>query len=452
MKRNIQTLITNAGYEKSNSRFIDILKFAGRMAKAGESDAAILAGVQANFGPPPEKMQYRAKPLPFVMYGEPGVDFERGAVAQMRDAMSLPVATAGAMMPDAHPGYALPIGGVIALENAVSPSFVGYDIACRMTLTILDLSPADFMAERLALAEAMRAVSSFGKGAGFEGREQRDHPVMDDPLWNELPPLKSLKPLAARQLGSSGGGNHFFDALVGEVVKDTGWLSLPKGTQFVALMTHSGSRGTGHKLATHYVGLAERETRAIARGVPKGYEWLSTLSEAGQEYLAVMELMGRYAQANHHLIHDLFLQRTGLSQLGRWENHHNFAWVEGSQVIHRKGATPAGLGQVGIIPGSSGTASYIVEGLGDPASLNSSSHGAGRPFSRSEAKRRHDPAFVADWMRVHDILTFGLAPDEALTAYKDIDRVMALQTDLVKPVARLLPKVVIMGGQSDDGD
>jgi tRNA-splicing ligase RtcB len=275
---------------------------------------------------------------------------------------------------------------------------------------------------------------------------------MDDPLWRELPHLKPMHSLAGQQLGSSGGGNHFFDALVGEVIEPTNWLPLRPGQEFVALMTHSGSRGAGHKLATHYAGLAERETAAVARGIPKGYEWLSTLSEAGQEYLAVMELMGRYAQANHHLIHDHFLRRTGLTGLARYENHHNFAWVEGSQVVHRKGATPAALGQVGIIPGSSGTASYLVEGLGNPASLNSSSHGAGRPYSRSEAKRRHDPVFVAEWMKAQDILTFGLAPDEALTAYKDIERVMALQQELVRPVARMLPKVVIMGGASDDGD
>lgn len=177
-KRNVQKLIVSAGYEKSNSRWIEMLKFAGRMAKAGKSDAEILAGVKANFGPPPEKMQYRAKPGHVAMYGEPGVDFEYGAVEQMQQAMRLPVTVAGAMMPDAHPGYALPIGGVIALENAVSPSFVGYDIACRMTLSILDLSPADFFAQRESLAADMQAVSSFGKGAGFGDGDRRDHPVM----------------------------------------------------------------------------------------------------------------------------------------------------------------------------------------------------------------------------------------------------------------------------------
>jgi tRNA-splicing ligase RtcB len=299
----------------------------------------------------------------------------------------------------------------------------------------------------------MQAVSSFGQGSGFQGSQRRDHAVMAEPLWNELPHLRQLKPLAGQQLGSSGGGNHFFDALIGEVTAAAEWLPLAVGQRFAAIMTHSGSRGTGHKLATHYVKLAEQETGRLARGIPKGYEWLDTGSDAGREYLQVMALMGRYAQANHHLIHDLFLQRSGLNGLARYENHHNFAWSRpDGTVVHRKGATPAGKGQVGIIPGSSGTPSYLVEGLGEPASLESSSHGAGRPFSRTEAKRRHDDPLFRQWMAEHDILHIGVSPDETLLAYKDIERVMALQTDLVRPVARLLPTVVIMGGAADDGD
>jgi tRNA-splicing ligase RtcB len=357
------------------------------------------------------------------------------------------------MMPDAHVGYGMPIGGVAALDHAVSPGFVGYDIACRMTLTILDMSPDEFMAHREQIAGDMRAVSSFGKGAGFSGKERRTHPVMDDPLWKELPHMKKLRPLAWQQLGSSGGGNHFFDAVIGEVVDKADWLPLEVGEPFVAIITHSGSRGTGYKLAKHYVKLAKQETQRIAKGVPSGYEWLDTTADAGREYLAVMGLMGRYAQANHHLIHQHFLKRARVGMLARYENHHNYAWVQpDGKIIHRKGATPAEKGVAAIIPGTSGTPSYLVEGLGNKESLESSSHGAGRPFSRTEAKRRHDEAFVREWMKEQDILTFGLAPDESFMAYKDIDHVMALQTDLVRTVARMWPKVVIMGGRSDDGD
>ncbi len=246
-------------------------------------------------------------------------------------------------------------------------------------------------------------------------------------------------------------------------------MPLPVGTEFTALLSHSGSRGVGHKMATHYSNLAQHRTNFIARGIPKTYSWLSIDNDAGREYLAVMRLMGRYAQANHHLIHAHFLQRSGLSALPvignevnlphlgpRFtviENHHNFAWVEDDLVIHRKGATPAGKGVAGLIPGSSGTQSYLVNGLGNPDSLESSSHGAGRPFSRSEAKRRHDSAFVKDWMSQHDILSNGIAPDETLMAYKDIETVIGLQKGvLVDIVAEMFPVAVRMGGHSDDGD
>jgi len=395
----------------------------------------------------------RDKALPFAMYGDPGIDVDYGAVEQMRKVMRLPVTVDGAMMPDAHLGYAMPIGGVAALDNAVSPSFVGYDIACRVTMTVLDIAPAEFMRHRRQIADDMRAVSSFGRGSDFTGQERRTHPVMDDPLWKELRHVKQLHSLAWRQLGSSGGGNHFFDAVIGQVVEEAAWLPFHVGDNFVAIITHSGSRGAGYKLATHYVKMAKQENQHIARGIPSGYEWLDTSTDAGREYLKVMELMGRYAQANHHLIHQHFLKRSRLERIAQYENHHNFAWVQpDGQIIHRKGATPAAKGAPGIIPGTSGTASYLVEGLGAKESLESSAHGAGRPFSRTEAKRRHDGAFVQKWMQAHDILSFGVEADETLLAYKDIDHVMALQTDLVRPVARMHPKVVIMGGKSDDGD
>lgn len=391
--------------------------------------------------------------VPIKYFGQPGIDFEQGVVDQIVKAASLPVAVRAAVMPDGHIGYALPIGGVIALDNAVSPSFVGYDIACRMTLSILDLTPAEFFRMRYDIAAAMKGVTSFGVGSGFKGKERRDHPVMSDPLWKEIPALKSLRDLAHDQLGSSGGGNHFFDALIGEVLTETDWMPLPVGAKFVAVMTHSGSRGTGHHLATYFQSLAVDETHRLFSGVPPGYEWLSLDHEAGKAYWSVMELMGRYAQANHHLIHDLFLMHAGLQQIARWENHHNFAFLEDGLIIHRKGATPAEKGRIGIIPGSSGTASYLVEGLGNPESLNSSSHGAGRPRSRSESRRKHDEGAFRRRMKEMDILSFGVEPDETFMAYKDIERVMTLQDGtLVRKIARMIPSIVVMGGRSDDGD
>jgi tRNA-splicing ligase RtcB len=208
-------------------------------------------------------------------------------------------------------------------------------------------------------------------------------------------------------------------------------------------------------MATHYQKLAVDQTRGLFTGIPKEYEWLNAQSDAGREYWQVMQLMGRYAQANHHLLHDSFLKKTGIGSLGRIENHHNFAWVEGlnGMIIHRKGATPAAIEEAGIIPGSSGTASFLTEGLGNADSLNSSSHGAGRPFSRTEAKKRHDEeAFRKEW-KDSDRLYANVAADETYQAYKDIERVISIQDgELIRVVARMMPEIVIMGGKADDGD
>jgi len=391
-------------------------------------------------------LTYRDKPKDYKIFGIPGVDFEYEALEQMNKVMSIPVSLEGAVMPDAHVGYGMPIGGVAALKDAVSPNFVGYDIACRMTLTILDIDIPELLKNRELIAGHMLASSSFGVGSISNRRT--DHPVMYSPLWKELSHLKELQSLAEEQLGTSGSGNHFFNAMIGQVVNEADWLPLNVGDKFVAIMTHSGSRGVGHKLATHYIKLAKQETKAIAKGIPRDYEWLDIRKDSGREYLKVMSLMGEYAEANHQIIHDSFLKKSGLKQIVRYQNHHNFAW-EGPNgiVIHRKGATPAQLGQIGIIPGSSGTASYLVEGRGEVTGLCSSSHGAGRKFSRNEAKAKYKKHIVDAHMKDYDILGIGINKDETLMAYKDIEHVMDLQKDLVSPVARMLPKVVIMAGK-----
>jgi tRNA-splicing ligase RtcB len=402
----------------------------------------------------PNPPAYKPEKMASIAYfGEVGIDFDQKVVDQIQTAASLPVAVHAAVMPDGHVGYALPIGGVVALEDAVSPSFVGYDIACRMTLSLLDLPPRELLDNRTKIASDMSAVTSFGLGSGFHGKDRRTHAVMEDALWEHIPALKDLKSKAWEQLGSSGGGNHFFDALIGEVIAPADWMPLPVGAKFVAVMTHSGSRGTGHNLARHYLRLAEAETHRKYPGIPAGYEWLSLSGQTGQEYWQVMQLMGRYAQANHHLIHDYFLRYSRLTQIARWENHHNFAFIENGLVVHRKGATPADKGRMGIIPGSSGTPSYLVEGLGNPKSMNSSSHGAGRMRSRSESKRIHNQQAYREHMHQKDILAIGVTPDETFMAYKDIEHVMSLQEGvLVRSIARLQPVIVVMGGQSDDGD
>lgn len=182
------------------------------------------------------------------------------------------------------------------------------------------------------------------------------------------------------------------------------------------------------------------------------YEWLSLDSEAGQEYWHLMHLAGDYAQANHEVIHATFARRTGLKALHVVQNHHNFAWQHGDSVIHRKGATPAEQGTRSIIPGSMGTASYVVEGLGHAEALWSASHGAGRVGSRSDVKQRVSMAEAKQWLAERNILVDGLSVDESPQAYKDIERVMELQVEanLVRTIARMYPIAVIMAGEKGD--
>src|SRR5699024_11606976 len=163
------------------------------------------------------------------------------------------------------------------------------------------------------------------------------------------------KEKADRQLGSSGSGNHFADLMTGKVRKKKEWHPYEKGAEFVALVTHSGSRGTGHKLATHFKKIAEVHTQRISEGISKSYAWLGLDSEAGQEYWQAMQLMGDYARANHELIHNHFREETGVELMDSYENHHNFAWkrkIDGEiWIIHRKGVTSLGKGEVWMIIG-----------------------------------------------------------------------------------------------------
>jgi len=394
-----------------------------------------------------------------TVYGEIGRDIDREAYDQLEKACSLPVSISGALLPDAHVGYALPMGGVAALDNAVSPAFVGFDIACRMKMSILDIKPDEFEEARELMAKILEGVTSFGVGSDFSDGK-RDHPVMDDLRWNEIDKARELKSKAAKQLGSSGGGNHFADLMTGTVTQEKEWLPVKKGDQFVALITHSGSRGTGYQIASHYKNIAEKKTQQQHKGISKNYAWLSLDDEAGAEYWEAMQLMGEYASANHELVHKHFAKGADVRLLAEYENHHNFAWKKIGKngermVIHRKGATPAEKGVVGIIPGSMGTPSYLVEGLGNEKSLWSSAHGAGRISSRTQAKKNHDEKAYREFLKEKDILTIGVAKDETYQCYKDIGRVMSLQEGkLVDTVAEMNPRVVVMAGgrRSDDGD
>lgn len=257
--------------------------------------------------------------------------------------------------------------------------------------------------------------------------------------------ISSFTAVAEQQLGTSGAGNHFANIAVGVVLDPAALPGVP--TYFCALLTHSGSRGVGYKIATYYSKLAAQETAKIA-SVPARYEWLAVDSEGGQQYLHAMELAGDFARANHEVIHARFAQQVGLTPVTVIENHHNYAFAEHGVMVHRKGATPAGAGVLGVIPGNMADASYIVRGLGNPESLSSASHGAGRWASRTHAKRTIQLKDVHAYLAERDVLVDGVALDESPQAYKDIERVIALQVEagLIAPVARLTPIAVRMAG------
>jgi tRNA-splicing ligase RtcB len=385
----------------------------------------------------------RKSDAPYQIWGD---NLEATALQQMKNACKLPVAVSGALMPDAHVGYGLPIGGVLATREAVIPYAVGVDIACRMKMTVLDLPVSALSDDQTRLTRAIERETRFGMGAAFQSRRQHD--VMDAD-WQATSVTSGLKDRAWAQLGTSGSGNHFVE--FGQLTVFDEGAGLPPGEYF-ALLSHSGSRGTGAQIAQHYSRLA-RELHPELPQELSHLAWLDLSTEAGEEYWAAMELMGRYAAANHALIHAHIARALGVEVRLDIENHHNFAWRErhrlpdGSEVeviVHRKGATPAGAGVLGVIPGSMGTPGYVVRGKGVAASLNSAAHGAGRRMSRTKAKELFSWDTAQRFLRERGVTLLSAGLDEVPMAYKDIDEVMAAQRDLVEPLARFDPRLVKM--------
>ena len=370
-----------------------------------------------------------------------GADLEVESVNQMKNAVKLPVAVRGALMPDAHLGYGLPIGGVLATRNVVIPYAVGVDIACRMKMTVLDLPASVLATKEKKLAVAIEKETRFGIGARFT--EKRDHAVMDAD-WSVSPVTQRLKGKAWAQLGTSGSGNHFVE--FGTLTLEHADLGLEAGT-YLALLSHSGSRGTGAQVASHYSRIAMNTHPELPKPL-RHLSWLDLDSEAGQEYWAAMNLMGDYAAANHACIHKAIASRLGVEVLLDLENHHNFAWKEqhdGEEVIvHRKGATPAGAGVLGIIPGSMADPGFIVRGRGNVEAMDSASHGAGRRMSRTAANKKFKELSPKKLLKERGVKLLSAGLDELPMCYKNIEDVMAAQSDLVEVVARFDPKLVKM--------
>jgi tRNA-splicing ligase RtcB len=269
--------------------------------------------------------------------------------------------------------------------------------------------------------------------------------VLDSPTFQETDFLKRLHSKAVRQLGTSGSGNHFVEFGLIELQEDNA-TNLTRG-KYVALLSHSGSRGLGANIAQHYTKIA-METCKLPKAAQQ-LAWLDMNSEAGQEYWLSMNLAGDYAKACHDCIHINVLKTLGVKPVTTIENHHNFAWKDtledGTEVIiHRKGATPAHENEMGIIPGSMTTAAYLVSGKGVSNALYSASHGAGRAMSRKRAKENMTASAMKKILASAGVTLIGGSVEENPFAYKDIEAVIAAQKELVNIEGIFHPKIVRM--------
>ncbi len=455
-KKLIELGVPKCALDEAGTLIVALRDSGADMSRLPDEMAAIVAQPEAFLGDPlraafaraiyQPAFKMREVPAPWRQWGE-GLDAP--AVAQLANACTLPIAVAGALMPDAHVGYGLPIGGVLATENAVIPYAVGVDIACRMKLTVYDRKASTLAGMRDRLANIIEDETRFGMGAEFQAR--RNHDVMDDD-WTVSPITKHFREKAWKQLGTSGTGNHFVE--FGEFTVSEAesqrfaedGRDIPSGS-YLALLSHSGSRGTGAQVCQHYSRIAmDRHAKLPAQ--LKHLAWLDLDSEPGTEYWAAMELMGKYAAANHACIHKHITKKVGAAVLLDVENHHNFAWKEqhdGREVIvHRKGATPAGAGVLGVIPGSMATPGFVVRGRGKAESLNSASHGAGRVMSRTKAQQSFTWSAVRKQLKEADVELLSAGIDECPGVYKDIHTVMAAQTDLVDVMGMFTPRLVKM--------
>jgi tRNA-splicing ligase RtcB len=398
-----------------------------------------------------EPIALRTNPYKYQVFGD---NIEQGAIDQMNVAMRLPISHYGSLNADGHQGYGLPIGGVLATKNAVIPYGVGVDIGCRLSISILDTGidlvekSGNYQQKQERLRDLLLAHTRFGDQREHE--KPSDAAVLHSKLFSEIPVLKRMHETARLQLGTSGGGNHFVEFGFLYVDKDN-VLGVAEGN-YPALLTHSGSRGLGANIADYYTKLAVQQ-----RVMPKEAQnlaWLDMDTEAGQEYWLAMNLAGEYADACHRDIHQRLHAALGSTVTSYVTNAHNLAWKEthfGQEfIVHRKGATPAGKGVAGIIPGSMATPAYLVRGLGSELGLQSASHGAGRAMSRSVAKQQITQADMDAFLAKHGVLLTGGGLDEAPQAYKDISTVMSSQQELVAHDGIFFPRVVRMAPPEAD--
>ena len=359
-------------------------------------------------------------------------------------------ADAAALMADHHLGYAVPIGGVVAYADKISPSGVGYDIACGNKAVRLDI-PADEVKARIGpIMDDIWRTLSFG--VGLKNDERVDHELFDDPAWH-VPIARQNKQLAQEQLGTIGSGNHYVDIFEDE--QGQIWIGV-----------HFGSRGLGHRLATHFI-----KAGGGKDGINVDPVLLDVDSSLGAEYLACMKLAGRYAYAGRDWVAQRVAEMMGAAIVEEVHNHHNFAWREehnGQDLwVVRKGATPAFPGQLSFVGGSMGDVSVILEGVDSEESrtaLYSTVHGAGRVMSRTQAAGRSrwkngqqivikegeiSRDMMMNWVRKVGVELRGAGTDESPHCYKRLPEVLAYHEGTVRIVHTLRPLGVAMAGPDE---
>ena len=388
-----------------------------------------------------EPIQLLETAMELTVFGRPLI--KDNAFQQMKTAMKLPIVHRGALMPDSHLGYGLPIGAALATQNAIIPFAIGMDIGCRMSLTIYEATDRFFKMHAHKFKQSIINNTAFGltKTVSVGANE---HAFLDRDVFKRTALLSKLKSKAAKQLGSSGSGNHFVEWGIVEVTENDE-LSIPKG-QYIGLMAHSGSRGFGASVAKFYSDLAKNES-SLPHKV-RHLAWLDLNKDNGREYWMSMNLAGDYAKACHDQIHKNVAKPLGLKPVLKIENHHNFAWkeiVDGKEmIVHRKGSTPAGKGVLGLIPGSMTDPGVIVTGKGNTAAMNSVSHGAGRKCSRKETISRNTKSEMRKELRNKNVTLIGGALDESPYAYKSLEKVMSYQSELVDIIGKFYPRIVRM--------
>jgi len=357
---------------------------------------------------------------------------DRAALAQMQRTLENEHATKGVLCADNHKGYAVPIGGVVAYREAVSPSGVGFDIGCGNKAVLTDMPGAELRANIERIMDDVWNTLSFG--VGRKNNETVDSRLFDSPVWRESY-AKPLKDKARQQLGTIGSGNHYVDLFTDE--EDRVWIGV-----------HFGSRGFGHGIATYFVRLGGGKA-----GMDAAPLVLPLRSEIGRDYMKGMQLAGEYAYAGRTWVCDRVAQLLGAKILEEVHNHHNYAWAETHNgvdyMVIRKGATPAFPGQRGFIGGSMGEDAVIIEGVESDVSktaLYSTVHGAGRTMGRNEAKWTIKPEEMNDWLQQKGVTLRGGGLDESPQAYKRLPEVLNHHGGTIKILHTLTPVGVAMAG------